>query len=290
MTLISGASHGIAFSSLGLDPILLKIGPFSLRWYSLAYLAGILCGWLYLTYLTRDPDAPLKQGDADELVAWATLGVIVGGRLAYVLFYDPAPYLADPISIFALWHGGMSFHGGAFGVGLAIFLYCRSRKLNWLRVLDYVAMCAPFGLMLGRIANFINGELWGRLTSLPWGIIFPDGGPLPRHPSQLYEALLEGPVLFLILWVVYRYTSARSRPGVLTGTFALGYGIMRFLVEFVREPDQQLIGFAAASGLHMGQWLCIPMILGGVALIVSGMNRKHPKSVLKASMNSEVID
>ena len=151
-------------------------------------------------------------------------------------------------------------------------------------------MCAPFGLMLGRIANFINGELWGRLTSLPWGIIFPDGGPLPRHPSQLYEALLEGPVLFLILWVVYRYTSARSRPGVLTGTFALGYGIMRFLVEFVREPDQQLIGFAAASGLHMGQWLCIPMILGSVALIVSGMNRKHPKSVLKASMNSEVID
>lgn len=273
MSLAQGAQHGIAFSSLGLDPVLLQLGPFALRWYSMAYLAGIVLGWLYLIRLTRDDAAPLGRNDADELVTWATLGIIAGGRLAYVLFYEPAAYLADPLSIFALWRGGMSFHGGAFGVGLAIFLYCRSRKLAWLRVLDYVAMCAPIGLMLGRIANFINGELWGRPTTLPWGIIFPDGGPLPRHPSQLYEAALEGPLLFVLLWALYRFTDVRQRPGILAGSFVLGYGVLRFLVEFVREPDQQLIAFAQATGLHMGQWLCMPMIVGGIALIALGFKR-----------------
>ena len=267
MSLAEGAQHGIQFSSLGLDPVLLELGPFALRWYSLAYLAGIALGWLYLVRLTRDSEAPLGRDNVDELITWATIGIIAGGRLAYVIFYEPAGFMADPVSIFALWHGGMSFHGGAFGVGLAIFLYCRNRQLSWLQVLDYVAMCAPIGLMLGRIANFINGELWGRPTTLPWGIIFPDGGPQPRHPSQLYEALLEGPVLFLVLWLLFRFTDARQRPGVLSGSFVLGYGVLRFLVEFVREPDRQLIAFAQATGLHMGQWLCVPMIVGGAALI-----------------------
>lgn len=273
MSLAQGAHHGIAFSSLGLDPVLLHLGPFALRWYSLAYLAGIVLGWRYLIRLTREDDAPLGPSDADELVTWATIGIIAGGRLAYVVFYEPAAYLADPLSILALWRGGMSFHGGAFGVGLAIFLYCRNHKLDWLRMLDYVAMCAPIGLMLGRIANFINGELWGRPTSLPWGIVFPDGGPLPRHPSQLYEAVLEGPLLFFALWALYRFCSAHRRPGVLTGCFVLGYGVLRFLIEFVREPDRQLIVFAQATGLHMGQWLCIPMIAGGAALVVRGLKR-----------------
>lgn len=273
MSLAQGALHGIAFTSLGLDPVLLQLGPFAVRWYSMAYLAGIVLGWIYLIRLTGDEDAPLGRNDADEIITWATVGIIAGGRLAYVLFYEPAAYLADPLSIFTLWRGGMSFHGGAFGVGLAIFLYCRKRNLAWLRVLDYVAMCAPIGLMLGRIANFINGELWGRPTALPWGIIFPDGGPLPRHPSQLYEVVLEGPLLFVVLWALYRFSSAGRRPGMLTGSFVLGYGALRFLVEFIREPDQQLIGFAQATGLHMGQWLCVPMIVGGSALIARGLNR-----------------
>lgn len=273
MSLVQGAQHGIAFTSLGLDPVLLQMGPFALRWYSMAYLAGIVLGWLYLIRLSQDEDSPLGRSDADELITWATVGIIAGGRLAYVLFYEPAAYLANPLSIFTLWRGGMSFHGGAFGVGLAIFLYCRNRRLSWIRVLDYVAMCAPIGLMLGRIANFINGELWGRPTTLPWGIIFPDAGPLPRHPSQLYEAALEGPLLFLVLWALYRFSSAKQRPGVLTGSFVLGYGVLRFLVEFIREPDQQLIAFAQATGLHMGQWLCVPMIVGGGVLIARGFNR-----------------
>lgn len=273
MSLVQGAQHGIAFTSLGLDPVLLQVGPFALRWYSMAYLAGIVLGWLYLIHLTRDENSPLGRNDADELITGATVGIIAGGRLAYVLFYEPAAYLADPLSIFTLWRGGMSFHGGAFGVGLAIFLYCRNRRLSWIRVLDYVAMCAPIGLMLGRIANFINGELWGRPTTLPWGIVFPGGGPLPRHPSQLYEAALEGPLLFVIMWALYRFSGANRRPGVLTGCFVLGYGVLRFLVEFVREPDQQLLAFAQATGLHMGQWLCVPMIIGGGALITRGFNR-----------------
>ncbi|KUR73421.1 prolipoprotein diacylglyceryl transferase [Novosphingobium fuchskuhlense] len=273
MGLAQDAQHGIAFSSLGLDPVLLHLGPFALRWYSLAYLAGVALGWLYLVHLTRDADAPLTRSDADDLIAWSTIGIIAGGRIVYVLFYEPAAYVAQPLRIFALWLGGMSFHGGVLGVAFATFLFCRRRNLNWLRVLDYVAMCTPFGLMLGRIANFINGELWGRPTTLPWGIIFPNAGPLPRHPSQLYEAVLEGPLLFLLLFALYHLGSARRRPGVLTGSFVLGYGVLRFLVEFIREPDQQLIAFAQVTGLHMGQWLCVPMIAGGAVLIALGYRR-----------------
>lgn len=276
MSFAQGAQHGITFSSLGLDPVLLQLGPLAIRWYSMAYLVGIVLGWRFLLRLTRDSDAPLAHDDVEELITWATIGIIAGGRIAYVIFYEPANYLTNPLGIFALWRGGMSFHGGALGVGLATYLFCKKRNLIWLSVLDRVAMCAPLGLMLGRIANFINGELWGRPTTLPWGIVFPDGGPLPRHPSQLYEAILEGPLLFLIMWSLYRFTSTRRQPGVLTGSFVLGYGIVRFLVEFVREPDQQLIAFAQATGLHMGQWLCVPMIVGGAALVLFGLKRSQP--------------
>ena len=274
MSIAQGAQHGIAFTSLRLDPVLLQLGPFALRWYSMAYLAGIIFAWWFLLRLTQENDAPIKRNDVDELISWATVGIIAGGRIAYVVFYEPATYLADPLSIFALWRGGMSFHGGAAGVGLATYLYCRKHRLSWLRVLDLIAMCAPIGLMLGRIANFINGELWGRPTTLPWGVVFPGGGPLARHPSQLYEALLEGPILFLALWMVHRFSGARRKPGVLTGGFVLGYGLLRFFVEFVREPDRQLTAFAQATGLHMGQWLCVPMILGGAALIAYSLKRR----------------
>lgn len=268
MSLAASAPTAIHLSSLHLDPVLFQIGPFALRWYSLAYLAGILFGWFYLTRLLNEDEAPMKRSDADDLVSWVTIGIIGGGRLGYVLFYDFQAYLAHPLTIFELWHGGMSFHGGALGAAMAVFVYARFHRLSGLRITDYIAMCAPIGLFLGRLANFVNGELWGRPTSLPWGIVFPDAGPFPRHPSQLYEAALEGPILFTLLWFLFRFTDARRRAGLLGGVFVSGYGVFRFLVEFVREPDHQLVDFANASGLHMGQWLCVPMILGGASLIL----------------------
>lgn len=274
MSLAASAPTAIQFSSLHLSPVLLQFGPFAVRWYSLAYLAGILFGWWYLVRLLAEPGAPMSRNDADNLIVWLTLGIIAGGRLAYVLFYDLQAYIAQPLNIFKLWQGGMSFHGGALGVAVAILLYARREKLDWLRIIDYVAMCAPIGLFLGRLANFVNGELWGRTTFLPWGIIFPGAGPLPRHPSQIYEAILEGPLLFALLWCLFRFTGARERPGTLCGSFILGYGVIRFLVEFVREPDSQLVEFASRTGLHMGQWLCVPMIIAGGALIAWASYRK----------------
>ena len=259
----------------GTKPLQVQIGPFALRWYSLAYILGIALGWLYLARLLTENGAPMTRDQADALVTWITAGIILGGRLAYIVFYDPATYFAQPLKVIQLWAGGMSFHGGAVGVAVAIILFARSHRLQWLRVVDYVAICAPIGLLLGRLANFVNGELWGRPTVLPWGIVFPGGGPLPRHPSQLYEAALEGPSLFLLLWCLFHFTNARHRPGLLSGAFVLGYGTLRFLVEFVREPDQQLSAFAAQTGLHMGQWLCVPMIVGGGGLIVWA-SRKTP--------------
>lgn len=282
MSLAGSAPTAIYFTSLHLNPVLFQIGPFALRWYSLAYIAGILLGWFYLIRLLAEDAAPMTREHADSLVAWVTAGILIGGRLAYVLFYDPGAYLAHPLNVLRLWEGGMSFHGGALGVAVVIILFARAHRLDWLRILDYVAMCAPIGLFLGRLANFVNGELWGRPTGLPWGIVFPSAGPLPRHPSQLYEALLEGPVLFALLWCLFRFTSVRHRPGLLCGAFVLGYGLFRFLVEFVREPDQQLVAFAAATGLHMGQWLCVPMILGGAGLTFWACRQKsaapHPSA------------
>lgn len=279
MSLAGYAPTAIHFTSLHLNPVLLQIGPFSLRWYSLAYIAGILLGWFYLIRLLAEDAAPMTREHADALVAWIIAGILIGGRFAYVLFYDPGAYLAHPLNVLRLWEGGMSFHGGALGVAVVIILFARRLHIDWLRILDYVAMCAPIGLFLGRLANFVNGELWGRPTTLPWGIVFPGAGPLPRHPSQLYEAMLEGPILFALLWCLFRFTGARRRPGLLCGAFVLSYGVFRFLVEFIREPDQQLVAFAAATGLHMGQWLCVPMILGGGGLIVRACQEKSAAPV-----------
>jgi phosphatidylglycerol:prolipoprotein diacylglycerol transferase len=275
------SSAGIDFTTLGLDPIALSIGPFDLRWYSLAYLAGIFLGYWYLLRMIRAPGAPLARRHADDLVFWAALGVILGGRLGYVLFYRPGFYLDNPLEIFKLWDGGMSFHGGVIGTSLGIIYLSWKEKLHWLRVHDYVACVVPIGLFTGRLANFVNAELWGAPTTLPWAVRFPeviDGiiqlGP-PRHPSQLYEALLEGVLLFAILSLMFWKTRARYQPGLLVGTFVLGYGIFRFLVEFVREPDAHLVEFAQATGLSMGQWLCVPMILGGLYLILTAKGRRQ---------------
>jgi phosphatidylglycerol:prolipoprotein diacylglycerol transferase len=274
-------SNAIEFPSLGLDPIALDLGFFQLRWYSLAYLAGIFLGYWYLLKLLKQPGAPMARRHADDLVFYAALGIILGGRLGYVLFYNLPYYLDHPIDILKLWDGGMSFHGGVIGTSLGILYLARKDGLNWLRVHDYVACCVPFGLFFGRLANFVNQELWGAPTNVPWAIRFEEVtaygkllGP-PRHPSQLYEAGLEGLVLFAILAFMFWRTQARYQPGKLVGAFIFFYGLFRFLVEFVREPDAQLIEFAQASGLHMGQWLSLPMILGGLYLILTAPKRSE---------------
>ena len=263
----------LSYTAMGLDPVIFEIGPFALRWYSLAYIGAILGGWWYLLRLLDSPGAPAARRHVDSFITWITLGIILGGRMGYVVFYEPAKFLANPIDILKIWEGGMSFHGGLIGVVIAEWGFCRVHNLNLLRFADYVALCIPFGEFSVRVANFINGELWGRVTTLPWGVIFPTGGPLPRHPSQLYEALLEGPLLFAILWYLFHKTDARYRPGLLAGTFLLGYGLVRFAVEFVREPDAQLVEFAANTGLHMGQWLSLPLVVVGGYLIATCGNR-----------------
>src|SRR5688572_31151344 len=274
------SSTGLAFTDLGLDPIALDLGFFQLRWYSLAYLAGIFIGYWYLLKLLKQPGAPMARRHADDMVFYAALGIILGGRLGYVLFYNPGYYLENPLDILKLWDGGMSFHGGVLGTTLGILYLARKEGLPWLRIHDYVACCVPFGLFFGRLANFVNHELWGAPTDVPWAIRFPEVvagltalGP-PRHPSQLYEAALEGVVLFLILaWMFWR-TEARYQPGKLVGAFIFFYGIFRFAIEFVREPDTQLVEFAQATGLHMGQWLSVPMILGGLYLMLTAKKRR----------------
>jgi len=262
------------FASLGLHREIFTIGPFALRWYALSYLAGVLGAWWYVMRLLRQPAAPMTGEDADSLVTWATLGIIAGGRIAYVLFYNLEEFARHPLDALKIWEGGMSFHGGAFGVGIAILLYARARHLSWLRICDYIACAAPIGLFLGRCANFVNGELWGRVTGHSWGMIFPDGGPAPRYPSQLLEAGLEGLVLFAILaWAFWR-TRARLDPGKLTGLFLFFYGCFRFTVEYFREPDAQLEWLQHSTGFSMGQYLCLPMITGGLYLILTAARRR----------------
>ncbi|MGE4431807.1 MAG: prolipoprotein diacylglyceryl transferase [Sphingobium sp.] len=273
LELLSAAGPYIRFEDLGLNPVAIDLGFFGIKWYSLAYLAGILVGYWYLLKLIAQPGSPMARRHADDMIFYATLGIIIGGRLAYVLFYQP-DILSHPLDIFKLWNGGMSFHGGVLGVTLAIILMSRKEGLNWLRVHDYVACCVPFGLLFGRLANFINGELWGKPTDVSWAMIFPTGGPLPRHPSQLYEAGLEGLLLLVILWFAFWKTKARYEPGKLVGIFLLGYGLARFSVEFFREADAQLMEFAQRTGLHMGQWLTIPMIVGGLYLILTAKRRR----------------
>ncbi|WP_213980165.1 prolipoprotein diacylglyceryl transferase [Sphingomonas sp. dw_22] len=271
---LAAAGDHIHFSSLGLSKVALDLKFFEIKWYSLAYIAGILIGWWYLLKLLAQPGAPMARRHADDLVFYATLGIILGGRLGYVIFYAPEMF-GHPLQILKLWDGGMSFHGGVIGTTLAIILLSWRQGLNWLRVHDYVACCAPFGLFFGRLANFVNGELWGKPADLPWAMVFPNGGDVARHPSQLYEAGLEGIALFAILWFFFWKTKARYQPGKLVGIFLLGYGCFRFFVEFFREPDQQFHGTFFADVIHMGQVLCLPMIALGIYFIVTAKGRRH---------------
>jgi phosphatidylglycerol:prolipoprotein diacylglycerol transferase len=257
------------------DPVLVSIGPFQVRWYALAYIVGILLGWLYARALIRNErlwggPAPLTLLHFDDFVLWVTLGIILGGRTGYVLFYNPEHFLQHPLEALELWKGGMSFHGGFTGCVVAVVLFARRHGLSILSLGDITCATGTIGLFLGRIANFINGELWGRPTDVPWAMVFPGGGPLPRHPSQLYEATLEGLVLCLALWLCMR-AGALKRPGLVIGLFAVGYSIARITCEFFREPDPQL-GFLW-GGLTMGMLLSVPLALTGAAFIAVALKR-----------------
>ena len=248
-----------------IDPILLEIGPFAIRWYALAYVAGLLLGWRYMLRLNSSRAHMTTSEVIDELLVWAIVGVVLGGRLGYVVFYNPSFYMENPLQIFAIWRGGMSFHGGLLGVTLIIVWFAKRRHLELLRLSDLVSCAVPLGLFFGRIANFINGELFGRVTNVPWAMTFPHGGPLSRHPSQLYEAVLEGIVLFALLaWLAW-HKGALQKPGMLTGVYLMGYALARVSIEFVRQPDAQ-IGFLPL-GTTVGQWLSVPMLIGGMYLI-----------------------
>ena len=274
--LAAAASHTpIYWQDLGLSRGI-HLGFFTLRWYSLAYLAGIILGYWHLSRMIKSPGAPMAQRHADDLFFYCTLGIIIGGRLGYAIFYSENFYLlAHPLELLRLWNGGMSFHGGLMGTLIAIAWVSWRGKLDWLRVADYIATCVPFGMLFGRLANFVNGELWGREApaDLPWAMVFPGAGGVPRHPSQLYEAALEGAMMIIIMLLVFWKTRARYRPGLLTGVFTTGIASARFIVEFFREPDQQLLEFARRTGLSMGQWLTVPLIALGIALIARSLAR-----------------
>lgn len=256
-----------------IDPVAISLGPLAIRWYALAYLAGFIGGWRYVLWVAgKNPDQRPNKVDIDDFVSWGIIGVILGGRVGYALFYQTALYLYHPLEVLKIWHGGMSFHGGAAGMILAMILYAWRKKIPLLRLTDWVCCAVPIGLFFGRIANFINGELFGRVTDVPWGIVFPRGGEMPRHPSQLYEATLEGFVLFFILFALANMKSVRAHPGVISGVFLIGYAIGRITVEFFREPDVQL-GFLL-GGATMGQLLCVPMIIGGLTCIAVAMKNR----------------
>jgi len=258
-----------------IDPVLVHLGPLAIRWYALAYIGGILLGWTYARALIRREKlwggpAPLSVIDFDDFVLWVTLGIILGGRAGYVLFYNLPHFIEHPLEIFQLWNGGMSFHGGFTGCVVAVVLFARSRGLPILSLGDLTCAAGPFGLLFGRIANFINGELWGRPSDVPWAMVFPHAGPLPRHPSQLYEATLEGLVLLIIVGLAIR-AGALKRPGTVVGLFAIFYGLARIVSELFREPDVQL-GFLW-GGLTMGMLLSIPLMLAGAGFILHARRR-----------------
>ena len=254
-----------------IDPILIEFGPFAIRWYALAYIVGLLVGWRYVRALARRPPRAAGGRDVDDFLVWATLGVVLGGRLGYVLFYNPGYYLDHPLAILQVWEGGMSFHGGLLGVLVAGLVFVRQRRIEALAFADVIACAVPIGLFLGRIANFINGELFGRIAEVPWAMVFPRGGPEPRHPSQLYEAALEGIVLFVLLFFLRRREDLRRRAGLLTGVFLTGYGLARFIAELFRQPDEH-IGFLL-GGTTMGQWLSAPMLAVGLYLILRAKSK-----------------
>ncbi len=254
------------------DPVLVQLGPFAIRWYALAYIASLVIGWRLVRRLAARPPVVATSLQVDDFLTWATLGVVIGGRLGYVLFYQPGRFLAAPWQILQVWQGGMSFHGGMLGVAIAVAWYCRRQHIPLLGFADRIAMVAPLGLGLGRLANFINGELWGRPAPewLPWAMIFPGGGPVARHPSQLYQALLEGAVLLGVMWLLGRSENIRCRFGLLTGVFLAGYAIARIVGELFRQPDV-FLGFLV-GGVTMGQVLSVPMLLAGIWL----MTRARP--------------
>lgn len=256
-----------------IDPVIFAIGPLAIRWYSLAYVGGIVLGCLYADWLNKKPPSQKNLKVFDDFMTWVVLGIVLGGRLGYVLFYNFSYYISHPLDIIKLWEGGMSFHGGFLGVVLACVIYCRKNKIGLFPLFDLAACTAPIGLFFGRLANFINGELYGRATDSWVGMIFPSGGNIPRHPSQLYEAVLEGAVLFIITSIIVKFTNAKQKPGVLSGVFLAGYGIARIIVENFREPDVQL-GFLFAH-VTTGQLLSFPMVLGGAGLIIYALKKKN---------------
>ncbi len=261
-----------------IDPVLISIGPFAIRWYALAYIFGVLFGWAYGRAIIRNErywggPAPLTLQAFDDFIIWVTLGIILGGRTGYVLFYNLPHYIQHPLEIFEMWNGGMSFHGGFIGCVIAVMVFATLCKIPILSLGDIICAVAPIGLLLGRLANFVNGELWGRPADVPWAMIFPRGGPLPRHPSQLYEAGLEGLVLLIALGLMVR-AGALRRPGLVLGAFAVGYAVVRSFSELFREPDVQL-GFLW-GGATMGMLLSIPLFIAGAMLIAFALRRRQP--------------
>ncbi|MCB2101386.1 MAG: prolipoprotein diacylglyceryl transferase [Rhodobacterales bacterium] len=264
------------FLAPAIDPVIVQVGPLAIRWYALAYVVGLVLGWRYLRVLAaRTPSAGVDAEAVDDFLVWATLGVVLGGRIGYALFYQFDYFSAHPLQILTgITRGGMSFHGGLLGVIGATLLFCRRRGIPILAFGDLIACVAPIGLFLGRLANFVNHELVGRITDVPWAVIFPNVGPAPRHPSQIYEALLEGLLLLVVLHLIWRNDAARDRRGLLTGLFLLGYAAARSFAELFRQPDVQ-IGFLA-GGSTMGQWLSAPMILFGALLVINALRRRAP--------------
>jgi len=250
---------------MSMDPVALSLGPIVIRWYALAYLAGFILGWRYcLGLVSDDENVKPNKDNIDDFLTWAIIGVILGGRLGYVFFYNFNYYMDNPMDILKVWQGGMSFHGGMLGVMVSMIAYASFKKINVFKLSDVICAAAPIGLFFGRIANFINGELYGMKTNGSWGVVFQDSGIAPRHPSQLYEAFLEGIVLFVFLRILMKHPNVKT--GTVTGVFLLGYGLFRALVEFVREPDPQL--GLIWDMVSMGQILCMPMIIGGVILVM----------------------
>lgn len=257
-----------------LDPVALAVGPLQIRWYALAYLAGFLFAWWYGIYITKKSSGtrPNKE-DIDDFIPWAIMGVILGGRLGYILFYQTPYYFDNPAEIFKVWHGGMSFHGGIVGVITVLIIYSMRRKIPFLRLCDIAGCAAPMGIFLGRLTNFVNGELYGRITEVPWGVVFPRGGEFPRHPSQIYQAGLEGLLLFLILLVLVHVPKVRNKPGILSFVFLAGYGVFRSIGEIFREPDEQL-GFLF-EGATMGQLLSVPVIIVAFFVLYFALRKKQ---------------